>query len=196
VNQFSYATYSCEMPKSLFATFTSIDTFSQHLYSEVAAKFLAVLEAVSDGLCHAVNSDRNAVNSHILDSLRHCLARESDEAQFEATGHRVFRFKVDGHPNRSRVKWKKAVEPDGGLQGKRCHWVRVYTRALSCAQSLQKNPYGRKAHGRSSKAVHARGPCLLFPDVFQTGTDLGRALQSFSRQSKPNSSSTLAPWSR
>jgi hypothetical protein len=44
------------------------------------------------------------------------LARESDEAQFQATGHRLFRFKVDGHPNRSRVKWKKAVEPDCGLQ--------------------------------------------------------------------------------
>jgi hypothetical protein len=107
VNQFSYATYSCEMPESLFATFPSSDTFSQHLYSEVAAKFLAVLEAVSDGLCRAVNSNRNAVNSYILDSLCQCLAGESDEAQFQATGHRLFRFKVDGHPNRSRVKWKK-----------------------------------------------------------------------------------------
>ena len=116
MNQFSYATYSCEMPESLFATFTSIDTFSQHLYSEVAAKFLAVLEAVSDGLCRAVNSNRNAINSYILDSLCQCLAGESDEAQFQATGHRLFRFKVDGHPNRSRVKWKKAVEPDCGLQ--------------------------------------------------------------------------------
>jgi hypothetical protein len=104
------------MPKSLFATFTSIDIFSQHLYSEVAAKFLAILEAVSDGLCRAVNSNRNAINSYILDSLCQCLAGESDEAQFEATGHRLFRFKVDGHPNRSRVKWKKPVEPDCGLQ--------------------------------------------------------------------------------
>jgi hypothetical protein len=31
----------------------------------------------------------------------------------------------------------------------------------------------------------------VLPDVFQTGTDFTRALQSFSRQSKPNSSSTL-----
>jgi len=116
VNQFSYAAYSCEMPESLFATFTSIDTFSQHLYSEVAAKFLAVLEAVSDCLCRAVNSNRNAINSYILDSLCQCLAGESDEAQIQATGHRLFRFRVDGHPNRSRVKWKKAVEPDCGLQ--------------------------------------------------------------------------------
>ena len=107
MNQFSYAAYSCEMPESLFATFTSIDTFSQHLYSEVAAKFLAVLEAVSDCLCRAVNSNRNAINSYILDSLCQCLAGESDEAQFQATGHRLFRFKVDGHPNRSRVKWKR-----------------------------------------------------------------------------------------
>jgi hypothetical protein len=104
------------MPESLFATFTSIDTFSQHLYSEVAAKFLAVLEAVSDGLCRAVNSNRNAINSYILDSLCQCLAGESDDAQLQATGHRLFRFEVDGHPNRSRVKWKKAVEPDCGLQ--------------------------------------------------------------------------------
>jgi hypothetical protein len=66
VNQFSYAAYSCEMPESLFATFTSIDTFSQHLYSEVAAKFLAVLEAVSDCLCHAVDTNRNAINSLAL----------------------------------------------------------------------------------------------------------------------------------
>jgi hypothetical protein len=49
---------------------------------------------------------------------------------------------------------------------------------------------------RSSKRVHAGGPCLVLPNVFQTGTDLSRAPQSFSRQSKPNSSSTLAPSSR
>jgi len=104
------------MPESLFATFTSIDTFWQRLYSEVAAKFLAALEAVSGGLCRAVNSNRNAVNSYILDSLCQCLAGESDEAQFQATGHWLFRFRVDGHPNRRRVKWKKAVEPDCGLQ--------------------------------------------------------------------------------
>jgi hypothetical protein len=92
------------MPESLFSTFTSIDTFSQQLYSEVAAKFLAVLEAVSDGLCHAVDTNWNAINSYILDSLCQCLAGESDQAQFQATGHRLFRFKVDGHPNRGRVK--------------------------------------------------------------------------------------------
>ena len=116
VNQFSHAAYSCEMPESLFATFTSIDTFSQHLYSEVAAKFLAVLEAVSDGLCRAVN--RTGTPSILIFSTPcvQCLAGESDEAQFQATGHRLFRFRVDGHPNRSRVKWKKAVEPDCGLQ--------------------------------------------------------------------------------
>jgi len=74
VNQFLHAAYSCEMPESLFATFPSLDTFSQHLYSEVAAKFLAVLEAVSDCLCRAVNSNRNAINSYILDSLCQCLA--------------------------------------------------------------------------------------------------------------------------
>jgi len=90
VNQFSYATYSCEMPESLFATFTSIDTFWQRLYSEVAAKFLAALEAVSGGLCRAVNSNRNAVNSYILDSLCQCLAGESDEAQFQATATGFF----------------------------------------------------------------------------------------------------------
>ena len=82
MNQFSYAAYSCEMPKSLFAAFTSIDTFSQHLYSEVAAKFPAVFEAVSDGLCRAVNSNRNAINSYILDSLCQCLAGESTKRSF------------------------------------------------------------------------------------------------------------------
>lgn len=141
MNQFLYSAYSCEMPESLFAAFTSIDTFSQHLYSEVAAKFLAVLEAVSDCLCRTVNSNRNAIDSYILDSLRQCLAG-------------------------------------------------------SDAQSPRRNPYVRKALARSSKRVHAGGPCLVLPDVFQTGTDLSRALQSFSRQSKPNSSSTLGPSSR
>ena len=116
MNQFSYAAYSCEMPKSLFATFTSIDTFSQHLYSEVAAKFLAVLEAVSDCLGHAVDTNRNAINPCILDSLCQCLAGESNEAQFQATGQGLFCFKVDGHPNRGSVNWEKAVEPDCGLQ--------------------------------------------------------------------------------
>src|SRR6266478_5581866 len=104
------------MPESLFATFTSIDTFSQHLYSEVAANFPAVLEAVSDRLCRAVDTNRNAFNSCILDSQCECLAGESDEAQSRVTGHRLFRFRVDGHPNRGRVKWEKAVEPDCGLQ--------------------------------------------------------------------------------
>jgi len=104
------------MPESLFATFTSIDTFSQHLYSEVAAKFLAVLEAVSDCLCRAVNSNRNAINSYILDSLCQCFAGESNEAQFQATGDGLFCFKVDCHPNRGSVNWEKAVEPDCGLQ--------------------------------------------------------------------------------
>ena len=75
------------MPESLFATFTSSDTFSQHLCSEVTAKFLAVLEAVSDCLCRAVNSNREAINSYILDSWCQCLAGESDEAQFQAVGH-------------------------------------------------------------------------------------------------------------
>jgi hypothetical protein len=145
VNQFSYATYSCEMPESLFAAFTSIDTFSQHLYSEVAAKFFAALEAVSDGFCSAVNSNRNTINSYILDSLRQCLAGESDEAQFQATGHRLFRLKVDGHPNRSRVKWKKAVEPGGGFQANdaigyaltREHYLalKVHGKILTCVKS-------------------------------------------------------------
>ena len=53
----------------------------------------------------------------------------------------------------------------------------------------EKAPGERKAHARSSKGVHTGGPCLVLPDVFQIGTDLARALQSFSRQSKPSSSS-------
>jgi hypothetical protein len=162
----------------------SIDTLSQHLYSQVAAKFLAVLEAVSDCLCRAVDSNRNAVNSYILDSLCQNLAGESDEAQFQATSHRLFRFKVDGHPNRSRVKWKKAVEPDGGLQANDAIGYALYMRALSGAQGPRKNPCVRKALARSSKRVHAGGPCLVLPDVCQTDTDLSRALQSFSRQSR------------
>jgi len=58
----------------------------------------------------------HSIEFRIDDSLCESLARESDEAQPQAIGHRLFRFKVDGHPNRSCVKWKKAVEPDCGLQ--------------------------------------------------------------------------------
>jgi hypothetical protein len=104
------------MPKSLFATLPSSDTFSQHFSGEIAAKFLAVLEAVSDCLCHAVDTNWNAINSSILDSLCQCFAGESDEAQSQATVHRPFRFRVDCHPNRGSVNWEKAVEPDCGLQ--------------------------------------------------------------------------------
>jgi len=116
VNEFSYAAYFCEMPKSLFATFPSSDTFSQHFSGEIAAKFFAVFEAVSDCLCHAVDTDWNAINSSILDSLCQCFAGESNEAQFQATGDGLFCFKVDCHPNRGSVNWEKAVEPDCGLQ--------------------------------------------------------------------------------
>ena len=155
VNQFSYAAYSCEMPESLFATFTSSDTFSQRLYSEVAAKFLAVLEAVSDGLCRAVNSNRNAINSYILDSLCQCLAGESDEAQSQATNHRLFRFKIDCHPNRGRVKRKKAVEPDCGLQANDACGC-AYMRALSGAQSQPQTPVHLCCCGPSIILPHSR----------------------------------------
>ena len=66
MNQFPYAAYSCKMPESLLARRTSSDTFSQHPYSEVAAMFLAVLDAVSDCLCHAVDTNRNAINPRRL----------------------------------------------------------------------------------------------------------------------------------
>jgi hypothetical protein len=75
------AACSCErlwlktMPKSLFATFASNDTFSQHSYGEVAAKFLAALEAVSDCLCRAVNTNRHSIEFRIDDSLRESLAK-------------------------------------------------------------------------------------------------------------------------
>ena len=57
-----------------------------------------------------------------------------------------------------------------GVIRQRCHWVRVYTRALSGAESPRKNPYVRKALARSSKRVLAGGPCLVLPDVFQART--------------------------
>jgi hypothetical protein len=104
------------MPKSLFATFPSSDTFSQHFSGEIAAKFPAVLDAVSDCLCQAVDTNWNAINSSVLDSPCQCFAGESDEAQSQAIDHRLFRFRVDCHANRGRVKWKKAVVPDCGLQ--------------------------------------------------------------------------------
>ena len=58
----------------------------------------------------------HSIEFRIDDSLCESLARESDEAQPQAIGHRLFRFKVDGHPNRGRVKREKAMEPDCGLQ--------------------------------------------------------------------------------
>jgi hypothetical protein len=47
--------------------------------------------------------------------------------------------------------------------------------AYLALKSPRKNPYARKALARSSKRVHAGGPCLVLPDVFQTDTDLSRA---------------------
>jgi hypothetical protein len=41
---------------------SSSDTFSQHFSGQVAAKFPTILEAVSDCLCHAVDTNRNAIN--------------------------------------------------------------------------------------------------------------------------------------
>jgi hypothetical protein len=104
------------MPKPLFTTFPSSDTVSQHFYGEVAANFPAVLEAVSNCLRRAVNTNGHTINPCIDDSLCEGLAGESDEAQPQAIDHRLFRFWVDGHPNRTRVKWKKAVEPKCGLK--------------------------------------------------------------------------------
>jgi len=125
------------MSKSLFATFPSSDTFSQHFSGEIAAKFLAVLEAVSDCLCHAVDTNRNAINPCILDSLCECLAGESDEAQSQATGHRPFRFRVDCHANRGRVKWKKAADFRQTMPlGTRLH-ASIIWRSKSAEKSLR-----------------------------------------------------------
>ena len=76
------------MPKSLFATLPSSGTFSQHFSGEIAAKFLAALEAVSDGLCYAVDTNWNAINSSILDSLCQCLPENRTKRSFRplATG--------------------------------------------------------------------------------------------------------------
>jgi hypothetical protein len=114
LNQFSDPAYFCEVPKPLFTTFPSSDTVSQRFYAEVAANFPAVLEAVSNCLRSAVNTNRHAINSCIDDSLGESLAGESGEAQPQAIDHKLFRFWVDGHPNRVSVKWKKAIEPTIG----------------------------------------------------------------------------------
>jgi hypothetical protein len=61
------------MAKSLLATFPSSDTFSQQFSGEIAAKFLAVLEAVSE-LSRPAKTDQ----------LQH-LAKLSCNSQFEQT---------------------------------------------------------------------------------------------------------------
>jgi hypothetical protein len=104
------------MPKPLFTTFPSSDIVSQHIYGKVSADFPAVLEAVSNCLRGAVNTNRHAINSCIDDSLCEGWAGESDEAQPQVIDHRLFRFWVDGHPNRTGLEWKKAMEPKCGLQ--------------------------------------------------------------------------------
>jgi len=92
------------------------DTLLQYFYGEIPTNFPAVLEAVSNCLRRAVNTHRHSIDFRIDDSLCECLAGGSDEAQPQAVDHRLFRFKVDGHPNRSRVKRKKAMKPDRGLK--------------------------------------------------------------------------------
>jgi hypothetical protein len=44
------------------------------------------------------------------------LAGESDEAQLQSIGDRLFRLEVDGHPNRSGVKREKAMVLNRGLK--------------------------------------------------------------------------------
>ena len=104
------------MPKPLFTTFPSSDTFLQHSYGEVPTNFPAVLEAVSNCLGGAVDTNRHAINSCIDDSLCEGRAGESNEAQHQVIDHRLFRFWVDGHPNRTGLEWKKAMQPKCGLQ--------------------------------------------------------------------------------
>ncbi len=81
MNQFLHAAYFCEMPKSLFATFPSSDTFSQHFSGEIAVKFLAVLETVSDCLCHAVDTNWNAINSSTRADELHRDAAKTHQLQ-------------------------------------------------------------------------------------------------------------------
>jgi hypothetical protein len=116
------------------------------------------------------------------------LAGESDEAQPQTIDDRLFRFRVDSHPNRSRVKRKKAMKPDCGLKANDAFGYALTREHLSGAQSLRKNLYGRRAHAQSSKGLHAGEPCLLLLDGFRTDTDLLLAQQSSSRQSKPSAS--------
>ena len=116
MNQFSDAAYFREMSKPLFAAFPSCDTFSQHFSGEVAANFPAVLEAVSNCLRRAVDTNRHANNPRIDDSLCEGGARESDEAQSRTVHDRLSRFTVDGHPNRTGAFRKNAVEPERGFE--------------------------------------------------------------------------------
>src|SRR6266403_2705840 len=80
------------MPKSLFATFSSSDTFSQHIYGEFATHLPTVLEAVTTSLRLAVDTNSHSIDFRIEDSLCECLAGESDEAQPQAIDHGLFCF--------------------------------------------------------------------------------------------------------
>jgi hypothetical protein len=68
------------MSKPLFTTFPSSDTFSQQIYGEFAANFPAVLEAVSNRLRRAVDTNRHSIDFRVEDSLCESPAGESDEA--------------------------------------------------------------------------------------------------------------------
>jgi len=138
VNQFSNAAYFREMSKPLFAAIPSRDTFSQHFRSEVVANIPAVLEAVSNCLRRAVDTNRHAINPCIDDSLCEGEAGESDDAQPQAIDHRFFRFQVDSHPNRGRVKWKKAMEPDCGLQANDAIGTRLHASIIWRSKSAEK----------------------------------------------------------
>jgi hypothetical protein len=95
------------MPKPLFATFPSSDAFSQHFSGEIATKFLAVLEVVSDCLCHAADTNWNAINSSFLappDIRAWSENRTKCNRRPRVTG--FFASKVDCHPNRGSVNWE------------------------------------------------------------------------------------------
>src|SRR6266403_342045 len=176
------------MPKSLFATFSSSDTFSQHIYGEFATHLPTVLEAVSNSLRLAVDTNSHSIDFRIEDSLCESLAGESDEAQPQAIDHGLFCFKVDGHPNRGGIKGKKAMEPDCGLKANDAFGYALARKNYLALKGLRTNPYRHKAPDRFSEGVHAAGLCLALLDVFHTDTDLSRAQQSVCRQSKASGS--------
>ena len=97
------------MSEPLFAAFLPSYRFAQDLCGKSLANLPPVLEAVSNRLSYAVDTNRHSIDLRIDDSLRVRLAGRSNKPQLQAIDNRFFGFAIDGYPNLTGITREDAV---------------------------------------------------------------------------------------